>query len=60
MVASILITKLYIPSTRAELVRRTELIERLNDGLDRKLTLISTPAGFVKTTLASSWIQTIR
>jgi len=33
------------------------LIEQLNEGLNRKLTLISAPAGFGKTTLASSWIQ---
>ena len=32
------------------------LIERLNEGLHRKLTLISAPAGFGKTTLASEWI----
>ena len=33
------------------------MIEQLNEGLNRKLTLISAPAGFGKTTLASSWIQ---
>jgi len=32
------------------------LIERLNEGLHRKLTLISAPAGFGKTTLLSEWI----
>ncbi len=51
-------TKLYIPSPRPELVARTRLIERLNRGLrsGRKLTLVSAPAGFGKTTLLSEWI----
>jgi LuxR family maltose regulon positive regulatory protein len=50
-------TKLYIPPVRPELVPRPRLIERLNAGLDRKLTLFSAPAGFGKTTLLSSWIS---
>ncbi|UCC75826.1 MAG: tetratricopeptide repeat protein [Anaerolineales bacterium] len=50
-------TKLYMPPVRPELVSRPRLIERLNAGLDRKLTLISAPAGFGKTTLVSEWVQ---
>ena len=46
-----LFTKLFIPAHRSELVSRSNLIEKLNQGLRRKLTLISTPAGFGKTTL---------
>ncbi len=42
-------TKLHIPPVRPELVSRPRLIERLNAGLGRKLTLISAPAGFGKT-----------
>jgi LuxR family maltose regulon positive regulatory protein len=56
MATPFLTTKLYIPSVRPELVPRPRLIERLNAGLDRKLTLISAPAGFGKTTLASEWV----
>ena len=56
MATSILVTKLFIPPPRAELVPRAGLIERLNHGLDRKLTLISAPAGFGKTTLVSEWV----
>ena len=53
MVTTLLKTKLYIPPTRRELVPRSRLVERLEAGLDRKLTLISAPAGFGKTTLLS-------
>ncbi len=52
--------KLYIPPLRPELVSRPRLIERLNAGLNRKLTLISAPAGFGKTTLVSDWLHRIR
>jgi LuxR family transcriptional regulator, maltose regulon positive regulatory protein len=60
MPASILATKLYIPLPRAKTVPRSRLIERLNEGLTRKLTLISAPAGFGKTTLISEWINDCR
>jgi ATP/maltotriose-dependent transcriptional regulator MalT len=56
IVDQILTTKLSIPTTRPELVLRPRLIDRLNQGLQRKMTLISAPAGFGKTTLASEWI----
>jgi LuxR family maltose regulon positive regulatory protein len=52
----ILATKLYIPPSRPNLVLRPHLIERLNEGLHSKLTLISAPAGFGKTTLVSEWL----
>jgi LuxR family maltose regulon positive regulatory protein len=39
------------------LVQRTHLIEKLNRTADRKLTLISAPAGFGKTTLLGEWIS---
>ena len=55
MSAPLLLTKLYIPPTRPELVTRSRLIERLNEGQHCKLTLISAPAGFGKTTLVSEW-----
>ena len=55
----ILATKLYIPPPRPNVVLRPRLIERLNEGLHRKLTLISAPAGFGKTTLVSEWVAGI-
>jgi LuxR family transcriptional regulator, maltose regulon positive regulatory protein len=52
----LLSTKFYIPSIRQELVSRARLIERLDEGVHRKLTIISAPAGFGKTTLAQSML----
>ena len=56
MSTPILATKLYIPPTRPKVVVRTRLIDQLNEGLHRKLTLISAPAGFGKTTLVGEWV----
>ena len=56
----LLTTKLFIPSIRPELVPRLRLIEQLNDCLHRKLTLISAPAGFGKTTLISDWVDRLQ
>ena len=56
MATPILTTKPYVPPVRPELVPRPRLIEQLNVGLHRKLTLVSAPAGFGKTTLVSEWI----
>jgi len=49
----LLTTKLYVPPIRPKLVSRPRLIERLSGAMDLKLTLISAPAGFGKTTLLS-------
>lgn len=56
MSTPILSTKLYIPSPRTKLVRRPTLVKQLSEGLPRKLTLISAPAGFGKSTLAGEWV----
>ena len=55
MAMPLLTTKLYIPRARPDLVSGPRLIERLNEGMTRKLTLVSAPAGFGKTTLPSEW-----
>ncbi len=56
---ALLQTKLHIPPLRPNLVSRPRLTERLDQGLQQgtKLTLISAPAGFGKSTLIISWIQ---
>lgn len=60
MAIALLLTKVYVPPPRNNLVHRSRLMEQLNEGLSsgRKLTLISAPAGFGKTTLVSEWIAT--
>ncbi|HVO68592.1 MAG TPA: hypothetical protein VMT24_01020, partial [Aggregatilineaceae bacterium] len=50
-----LASKTYLPTPRSTLVRRPRLVEVLNGGLDRALTLISAPAGSGKTVLAMEW-----
>jgi LuxR family maltose regulon positive regulatory protein len=56
---TLLRTKLYIPPLRPNLVSRPGLIERLDLGLQlgHKLSLISAPAGFGKTTLVAEWVH---
>jgi len=51
MPAPNLATKFYISLPRDNAVLRSYLINRLNEGLRRKLSLISAPTGFGKTTL---------
>jgi LuxR family transcriptional regulator, maltose regulon positive regulatory protein len=53
-------TKFYIPPTRPEIVSRERLINQLNEGLHRKLTLISAPTGFGKTTLVTDWLDNLQ
>ncbi|MGB3218630.1 MAG: LuxR family transcriptional regulator, partial [Anaerolineae bacterium] len=60
MSTTVLATKLYIPPPRPKVVLRPRLIARLNEGLHGKLTLISAPAGFGKTTLVSEWVNNLR
>ena len=47
-------TKLNTPRVSGDLLVRSHLIESLNEGFNRKLTLISAPASFGKTTLAAT------
>lgn len=56
----LLATKFYIPPVRPEIVPRPRLIAQLNSGLYRKLTLISAPAGFGKTTLIVEWLNKLK
>ena len=52
----LLTTKLYPPQVRSNIVARPRLDDRLNEGMGLKLTLVSAPAGFGKTTLLSDWM----
>ena len=57
MLRTLVQTKLYIPPLRPNLVPRPHLFDKLNAGLSGKLTLVSAPAGFGKSTLLSHWIS---
>jgi LuxR family maltose regulon positive regulatory protein len=58
MASPILLTKLFVPAGRPENISRRHLIQQLNQGLNTKLSLISAPAGFGKTTLVTDWLRT--
>ena len=52
---TLLQTKLKIPPLQPNLVQRPRLFKKLNKSLHARLTLVSAPAGFGKTTLVSEW-----
>jgi LuxR family maltose regulon positive regulatory protein len=56
----LLLTKLHIPSPKSGLIPRKHLLGRLDEGLSRKLILLSAPAGSGKTTLLSQWIAGLK
>ncbi len=62
MSLAILQTKLYAPKhpLRANIIRRPRLTERLSAGLTSKVTLLSAPAGFGKSTLLGEWMAHLR
>lgn len=57
MKTDLLASKFYFPPHRPDLVQRSRLLEALDAGLSGKLTLVSAPAGFGKTTTVSEWIR---
>ncbi len=60
MTNPLLATKLHTPRPQPNVVARPRLIERMNDGWRRPLTLVSAPAGYGKTTLIGEWIAASR
>jgi LuxR family maltose regulon positive regulatory protein len=63
MTEILLHTKISVPSKRSMAVTRSRLLEQANEGLAqgseflRKLTLVSAPAGYGKTTMVSEWLR---
>ncbi|MEM7334256.1 MAG: LuxR C-terminal-related transcriptional regulator [Chloroflexota bacterium] len=53
-------TKLFLPESRLSLIPRPRLIQKLDSGLEGRLTLISAPAGFGKTTVVTDWLTKSR
>ncbi|MCB0228464.1 MAG: hypothetical protein KDH90_04925, partial [Anaerolineae bacterium] len=53
----LLVTKLYRPPVTPDMESRADLLKRLGHQTLRPLTLISAPAGYGKTTLASMWLE---
>jgi LuxR family maltose regulon positive regulatory protein len=57
MAESLLKVRYSIPPVRPALVDRPRLFRLLDEGLHRKLVLVSAPAGYGKTTLLSAWAK---
>lgn len=55
--AVLLATKLHVPTVGSALVRRSALLAVLSAGRRQKLTLLSAPAGWGKTTLLAQWVS---
>jgi LuxR family transcriptional regulator, maltose regulon positive regulatory protein len=57
--STLLHTKLHRPRVSSDLILRARLLDQLDEGINRWLTLVCAPAGFGKTTLVSSWIMNL-
>ncbi len=57
--ASLPTTKFFLPTSSHALIARPRLLALLQQGLQRKLTLVSAPAGFGKTTLVAAWLRSL-
>ena len=57
MTGPLLGTKLYVPKLRRGSVGRPRLVRRMEAGADARLTLVSAPAGFGKTTVLAAWLD---
>ena len=60
MATPVLATKFFAPPVRPGLVSRQRLTDQLHAGEQRKLILVSAPAGYGKKTLISSWLHEIK
>jgi LuxR family maltose regulon positive regulatory protein len=58
IIGTILRTKLHRPPVPRDYVHRPRLLEYLDKRRERPLTLVSAPAGYGKSVLISSWLET--
>lgn len=58
--APLLNTKFYSPALRHNLIPRPRLEVKLSESLCRRLTLVSAPPGFGKTTLVAAWADGLK
>ncbi|MCU1675809.1 MAG: ATP-dependent transcriptional regulator, MalT-like, LuxR family [Frankiales bacterium] len=59
MAGELLSTKLHMPRLRRSVLARPRLVERLSNGGESALTLVSASAGFGKTTLLTEWLSVV-
>ena len=57
MPETLLTTKLHIPRSSRDLVLRPRLMESLDSALQGKLTIVSAPAGYGKSTAIANWVD---
>lgn len=57
--AVVLATKLHVPAVRDGLIHRSNLLDALRTTDSRKVTLVSAPAGWGKTTLLAQWLADV-
>ena len=55
--SAILETKFHIPQVQANFILRPQLLSMIECNMQGKLTLVTAPAGFGKTTLVSNWLE---
>ena len=55
----LLVTKFFVPTAFGSLILRPRLTALLNESPKYPFTLVSAPAGFGKTTLLSTWVQSL-
>ena len=53
-------TKLHPPELRSGLIERPELERQLDQVMQGKLTIVSAPAGFGKSTLLGQWLGRLK
>tara|TARA_R110002110_G_scaffold61225_5_gene172078 strand:- start:13131 stop:15899 length:2769 start_codon:yes stop_codon:yes gene_type:complete len=51
------LAKVYPPSQRVDVLARRGLELRLNEGLSKRATIVSAPAGYGKSTLLANWLR---